>query len=470
MRKRVLFVLVGLWIACPAWAPFHFMKIVEVFPGTAASPAAQYVVLQAYSSGQNFVGGHSIVVYDASGGVVGSSTFPTDVSNGADQAKILIGTAEAEALFSIAADLIMSSSIDPTGGKACFDTIDCVAWGNYTGPSGGVGTPVGPGGLVLGQAIRRNLGSDGLLQDADDTDDSATDFAFVGVPAPTNNSGDGCGDGITLGLEECDDGNGFDDDACVAFCVSATCGDGFTRTGVEECDDGNGSNGDACVQDCFLATCGDTFTQLGVEECDDGNDFDDDACVRGCLNATCGDGFTRTGIEECDDGNDFDIDACVAGCLNATCGDTFIQLGVEECDDGDVIPGDGCSATCTFETTPQEAGAGGTLRVTRGAGTALAVSFAPACGATDHGAYWGAGPVADSGPAWTGSACGLGTSGGGTFDPGATPPSGWLYLVIVGHDAVNEGSYGVESRGTERPESVAVGACDRPQFLGGDCP
>ena len=60
---------------------------------------------------------------------------------------------------------------------------------------------------------------------ADELAESAVDTA---VPR--------CGDGIVQTGEECDDGNSFDDDACLSGCRSARCGDGVVRTGVEECD------------------------------------------------------------------------------------------------------------------------------------------------------------------------------------------------------------------------------------------
>jgi len=37
-------------------ATFHLMRIREVYPGSAANPGAEYVELQMYASGQNFVG------------------------------------------------------------------------------------------------------------------------------------------------------------------------------------------------------------------------------------------------------------------------------------------------------------------------------------------------------------------------------------------------------------------------------
>ena len=77
--------------------------------------------------------------------------------------------------------------------------------------------------------------------------------------------------------------------------------------------------------------CGDALVQPG-EECDDGNGSNDDACRNGCLRHRCGDGFTfpsgadgnpgTADDEECDDGNVQDGDGCSATCKTATeCGD-----------------------------------------------------------------------------------------------------------------------------------------------------
>lgn len=188
------------------------MKVVELYPGSAATPTSQYVILQMFSAGQSFVSGHSVQVFNAAGTSVGTYTFPGSVGNGANQAKILIGTAAAAAEFGIAVDLLMpTASISASGGKVCFDAIDCVTWGNYAGP-GPVGTPAVPAGIPTGKALVRDLG-DGVLQSTDDTEDSASDFDAL-RPAPRNNAGDGCGDGNLDPTEQCDDGNNVDLDAC----------------------------------------------------------------------------------------------------------------------------------------------------------------------------------------------------------------------------------------------------------------
>jgi len=216
----------------PARAAFHLMKVVEVFGGTPASPSAQYVVLQMYSAGQTVVDNHAVTLYDAAGVPKHTFTFEANVSNGANQAKILVATPQAATFFSVTADLPMTASLLLPGGKACFDNIDCVAWGNYTGSSSGVGAPFNPdGGLLPGRAAIRRLdgatGSPTALEGSDDTDDSSNDFRF-GDPAPRNNANVAgtvpasvCGNSVIEGLEQCDDGNTEEDGTCSADCRTA---------------------------------------------------------------------------------------------------------------------------------------------------------------------------------------------------------------------------------------------------------
>lgn len=66
-----------------AEASFHLMKVVQVFPGTAAAPNAQYVMIQMYTGGQNQLSGHQISVFDASGAAIQNFTFSAAVANGA---------------------------------------------------------------------------------------------------------------------------------------------------------------------------------------------------------------------------------------------------------------------------------------------------------------------------------------------------------------------------------------------------
>ena len=209
---------------------FHLMKIKEVFGGSTAAPNAQYVMLQMYFAGQSLVGGHRIFVFDSAGTPIDTFTFLSDVANGNNQAVILIATAACTTFFHVPADLVMdAATIPPRGGKICFDAIDCVAWGNYTGPSFGVGPPFNlcGGGLEPGIAARRRTNICGfatLLEACDDTDTSATDFVFA-TPLVRNNSNQSgtippstCGNGALEGLEQCDDNNTTDGDGCSSTC------------------------------------------------------------------------------------------------------------------------------------------------------------------------------------------------------------------------------------------------------------
>lgn len=63
-----------------------------------------------------------------------------------------------------------------------------------------------------------------------------------------------CGNGIIGGVEECDDGNSNDNDACTNLCLNAICGDGILNSELEaeQCDDGNTIEGDGCSSTCEI--------------------------------------------------------------------------------------------------------------------------------------------------------------------------------------------------------------------------
>ena len=125
--------------ACGASAPhalatFHLMQVREVYPGSAANPDSEYVELQMYASGQQFVGGHVVRTYGATGGLTGRKLFSKDADRGASQSTILMATPQAEAQFGVAADGALSPGhLEPAGGAVCWEAIDCVSWGSFTG-------------------------------------------------------------------------------------------------------------------------------------------------------------------------------------------------------------------------------------------------------------------------------------------------------------------------------------------------
>lgn len=188
-RKVTLLALLALALgAQPAAATFHEMSIREVYPGSLAEPASDYVELQMWNSGQNLVGGHTLRTYSAAG-VEAKKTLPSDVPGGANQSTILIATAEATSQFGVAADAALppSSQLDPAGGAVCWESIDCVSWGSF---SGKLPSPAGaPAAAIPDEmALRRTIapGCPTLLEPTDDHDNGA-DFSAI-FPTPRPNS------------------------------------------------------------------------------------------------------------------------------------------------------------------------------------------------------------------------------------------------------------------------------------------
>jgi hypothetical protein len=177
--------------AAPASATFHLVSIREVYPGSSAVPDAEYVELQAYAEGQNRVGGHTLALLAANGAPSGSAVFGADAASGANQATFLVATPAAEALFGVAADAGMPpGSLDPAGGAVCWEALDCVSWGSFSGSTPSpAGAPADPLGIADGMALRRTIapGCPTLLEPGDDGDSSAADFSDA-FPAPRPNS------------------------------------------------------------------------------------------------------------------------------------------------------------------------------------------------------------------------------------------------------------------------------------------
>jgi hypothetical protein len=193
----VVGVVAGLLLGAPlAQASFHLIKVREVYAGTSDD---SYVELQMYASGQYLLGGHSMTLYNSSGDLVHTSTFSSSLTNFANQQTILVGDTAVQTTFGVAPDLVDAGlTVPAAGGAACWNAggipADCVAWGNFSGGAAlqaatgtTVGVPVSTGGITVGQAIRRKIspGCPTLLEEADDSNDSATDFEEVS-PAPRN--------------------------------------------------------------------------------------------------------------------------------------------------------------------------------------------------------------------------------------------------------------------------------------------
>jgi hypothetical protein len=190
-RLGLLIVVLGSMLALPAGASatFHEMSIREVYPGSLAEPESEYVELQMWAAGQNHVEGHVLKTYSASGSVTSTNTFASDVPGGANQSTILLATSGAETEFGVGADTALSAGkLDPAGGAVCWENLDCVSWGSFSGslPSpAGTPAPAIPDGMALRRTIAPGCAS--LLEPTDDRDNSAADFSAV-FPAPRPNS------------------------------------------------------------------------------------------------------------------------------------------------------------------------------------------------------------------------------------------------------------------------------------------
>jgi hypothetical protein len=185
-------------LAPGALATFHLIKVREVHPSGGDD---SYVELQMFAAGQSLLGGHSMTLYNPAGSLVHTSTFSAGVTHSANQSTVLIGDSGVQASFGVAPDLVDSSlSIPAAGGAVCWNAgglpADCVAWGDFSGGAAlqtaaatSVGSPASPGGIAGGKAIRRTIapGCPTLLEESDDSNDSAADFSEV-TPAPRNNA------------------------------------------------------------------------------------------------------------------------------------------------------------------------------------------------------------------------------------------------------------------------------------------
>jgi hypothetical protein len=178
-----------------AEAAHHLVKIRQVFPGSTGNAQAEFVVLQLTSAGENqFDTNVSIRLYDASGTQTNIATSAGDPPNGASQATVLVATQEAESLFTASTDMLLpnADALSPSGGAVCltsaiFSNLDCVGWGAISFLPGSPPSPIGSAALQIpdDQMLARSIAANcpTLHQSADDTNDSANDFAPAALPA-----------------------------------------------------------------------------------------------------------------------------------------------------------------------------------------------------------------------------------------------------------------------------------------------
>ena len=84
---------------------------------------------------------------------------------------------------------------------------------------------------------------------------TTTSTTIGGPTTSTSTLPSTCGNGMTEGTEECDDGNTNSNDGCTNFCT--ICGNSNV-TAPETCDDGNNLLDDNCPEDCQIGACAPT--------------------------------------------------------------------------------------------------------------------------------------------------------------------------------------------------------------------
>lgn len=187
-----------LLLAASAQASFHLMKIREVGH---ANPT-DYVELQMYASGENFVGGHYLRTYDETGAELSTFQFPANVAEGGSQRTILV--ARDPVPMPVTPDFVAATSggtndlAIASDGAVCYlqsiapvSGLDCVSYGAFAGFQGGAPSPTGgpASELPAGMSLQRSIaaGCPTLLEPGDDSGDSATDFALT-AGSPRNNA------------------------------------------------------------------------------------------------------------------------------------------------------------------------------------------------------------------------------------------------------------------------------------------
>lgn len=291
-------VLGGVWTYTEhAGSAFHLMRVYGVMGGAEGDASIQYVELRMTDSGQNLVSGHHICFYDETGAPWARFRFPSSVSNGSDEASILIGTAEFDSAwaagspdftFSSANTVAINGSADvdhplvAPAGKVAFGTdgtstvsqmcqgsfalIDSVAYG-----SGFTGTADYPPafGSDLPSAGTQTLRLQGPICHPDSFSsscpqprDNSQDYALVDTNSAGNNPRNNANNEGPVDVSEDADGDGYpnSNEAGTPLCAGASnedaaddglVNDGCPAIGSPEtaCANATDDDGDTVVND-----------------------------------------------------------------------------------------------------------------------------------------------------------------------------------------------------------------------------
>lgn len=182
-----------------AQALFHLAVIDEILASYEGNPQVQFVEVRMELALQRFVRNSVLGVFDADGNYLGDLlVLPNDVPRDGADVRWILGTEALVERSGLTVDFTIPPGLPVEGGMVCWgapgivvpspDTwdhtdpenyVDCVAYGNYRGPTNrlvGRPTPLDPSGHSL---VRIS-----------ETNDNATDFACSAMATPENNAGD----------------------------------------------------------------------------------------------------------------------------------------------------------------------------------------------------------------------------------------------------------------------------------------
>ena len=205
-------------------AAFHFAVIDEVMTSYGGNTQIQFVEIRMLGPSQNFITDSVLGAFAADGSHLGDVlVVPSDVTNSGTGVRWLMGTTAFQTASGLTPDFAgIPASLPTGGGMVCWGApgltvpppaswdhanpdkyVDCVAYGNYSGPSNiHIGTPT-------------PLDADGhSLQRVANTNDSANDFICGDLASPTSNTGafallaatticDADGDGVSDSSDLC---------------------------------------------------------------------------------------------------------------------------------------------------------------------------------------------------------------------------------------------------------------------------
>lgn len=155
--------------------------------------SGDYVELQFTANGESTAGKH-LITYFSGGSQRSDILLPINPLNTGSQRTFLVGNGST--VGGVTPDFNAASDLNLVGqdGAVCLTdpapaltNLDCVAYGSYTNSTGlPVGTPATAAqfGQTIGRAITRGCAT--ALDKADDTDNSAADFALTTTPPVAN--------------------------------------------------------------------------------------------------------------------------------------------------------------------------------------------------------------------------------------------------------------------------------------------